>query len=463
MTSARDESYNSLHIGFDDTDSVSCRCTTHLAFKIVDYLLKTDTRFIDYPLLIRLNPNVPWKTRGNGAICLRIKTRNHRKIIEYVKESIEHRSETGAGANPAVAFLAGEQVPGALKELSRLAMFDIVSICDAEKIAIQSCIEYYTFGNGQGLVGSLAAIGSLLLGDHTFEAIAYRKMENCGTIREVDVSRVRQYTKDTFPTTFNNFDGKKKRVLITPHGPDPVFCGIRGENPQVVVRSLKQLQIQEELDGYMVFRSNQGTNMHLQNELNLKELRSFTAGYIQCKVSKKPRPVQGGHVIFEVQDENGCTSPAAVYEPTGLTSLASNLEPGDNIEIGCSVRASTSKFPRILNIEYILVLELSELHKLLNPLCRHCGKRMKSEGRNKGFQCDKCGFKDRASEKNYVVQKRNISTGLYVPIPSAHRHLTKPMQRYGIEKTVFSPQPQLKVVLEWFYSLSNTNHCVARS
>ena len=87
---------------------------------------------------------------------------------------------------------------------------------------------------------------------------------------------------------------------------------------------------------------------------------------------------------------------------------------------------------------------------------------MKSEGRNKGFQCDKCGFKDRASEKNYVVQKRNISTGLYVPIPSAHRHLTKPMQRYGIEKTVFGPRPQLKVISQWFYSLSNTNHSIDR-
>ena len=25
---------------------------------------------VDYPRLVRLNPNVPWKTRGNGAVAL---------------------------------------------------------------------------------------------------------------------------------------------------------------------------------------------------------------------------------------------------------------------------------------------------------------------------------------------------------------------------------------------------------
>jgi|SRR5215217_2656030 tRNA(Ile2)-agmatinylcytidine synthase len=458
MTTSRDQSSDILHIGFDDTDSVSSGCTTHLAFKIVQYLLNLQSRFIDYPLLIRLNPNVPWKTRGNGAVCLRIQTRKHRRIVEYIKQAIEHSSETASGTNPAVAFLTEEQVPNSLKDLSRIALFDIVTAQYAEKIAQENGIEYYSFGSGQGLVGSLAAIGCLLRHDHTFEAIAYRKIQNCGTVRVVDASRVRQYSKNTFPNTFNNYDEKRRRVLITPHGPDPVFCGIRGENPDVVVESLKELQIQEELDGYMVFRSNQGTNMHLQNELKLKGLKTFSAGYIQCKISKTPHPIPGGHVIFEVQDENRLTSPAAVYEPTGLTNLALGLDVGDTIEIGCSVRGSTSKFSKTLNIEYILVLTLNEIHRTFNPICQSCGKRMKSEGRNKGFQCDKCGFKDRDSNKIYVIQNRNVSKGLYVPLSSAHRHLTKPIQRYGMEKSFFNPYPQLKLYSEWFCSSHTLNH-----
>ena len=458
MTAPSNELSDVLHIGFDDTDSVTSGCTTHLAFKIVRFLLNIQTRFIDYPLLIRLNPNVPWKTRGNGAVCLRIQTTKNRKIVEYVKHAIEVTSETAKGTNPAVAFLSGEHVPRSIKDLSRIALFDIVTKQRAEKVAHENGLEYYSYGTGQGLVGSLAAIGSLLCHDHTYEAIAYRKIKNCGNVRVVDASRVRLFSRNTFPDTFNNYDERHRRVLITPHGPDPVFCGIRGENPEVVVRSLKELKIQEELDGYMVFRSNQGTNMHLQDELKLKQLKTFSAGYLECKVSKTPRPIPGGHVIFEVQDKNGSTSPAAVYEPTGLTNLALRLDVGDKIEIGCSVRASTSKFPKILNIEYILVLRVNEVHRSFNPICQRCGKRMKSEGRNKGFQCDKCGFRDKCGTKIDVIQRRSISKGLYVPTANAHRHLTKPIQRYGIEKKFFTPYPQLKLYSEWFCSLPTLHH-----
>ena len=62
----------SLHIGLDDTDSPAGGCTTYIAALLVEKLIGLGCTFIDYPNLIRLNPNVPWKTRGNGALCLRI-------------------------------------------------------------------------------------------------------------------------------------------------------------------------------------------------------------------------------------------------------------------------------------------------------------------------------------------------------------------------------------------------------
>ena len=68
-----------LHIGFDDTDSPKAMCTTYLAYKIVNSI-KNDVEFLDVPHLIRFNPNIPWKTRGNGAIALSIKTKNPKKI-----------------------------------------------------------------------------------------------------------------------------------------------------------------------------------------------------------------------------------------------------------------------------------------------------------------------------------------------------------------------------------------------
>jgi len=77
-----------LNIGFDDTDSPTGMCTTFLAYKIVDLLQKQKTEFLDFPKLIRFNPNIPWKTRGNGAVSLKIKTRNPSKIKNQIKNLV---------------------------------------------------------------------------------------------------------------------------------------------------------------------------------------------------------------------------------------------------------------------------------------------------------------------------------------------------------------------------------------
>lgn len=428
----------SLCIGIDDTDSPFGKCTTHLAFKITEYVLeKTGADFIDYPLLIRLNPNIPWKTRGNGAVCLRINSdaQDQQRITEFVKNYVESNSATGSGANPGVVFFRDRQLPEALVEFSKRAMFDVISKQDAIKLANKIGVEYFTLGNGRGLVGALAAIGCLLDGDHTFEAIAYRRPENCGTERMINVNKVIELSKKTFPYTFNNYDFDNRRVLIAPHGVDPVFCGIRGENADIVASSLRSLDIEEKAEGCLVYRSNQGTNMHLQNELKLSDQRSFASGYLRCKVSVNPSKVQGGHAFFVVENDHGQSFPAAVYEPTGLTNVASLLVQGDTIELGGGVRKPSSKHPKILNVEYLLVLELVNVVGILNPLCKTCSKRMKSEGKGKGFQCKHCKSREPPTVQKEIVNiPRKILPGLYIPTPKAHRHLTKPLHRYGLEK-----------------------------
>src|SRR5215831_5987259 len=98
-----------IHVGIDDTDSLNGRCTTHIAYKIVNYILQNRLgEFVDYPLLIRLNPNVPWKTRGNGAVCLRLRSDNYARIVDYVTKYVEDNSALDSGANPGVAILAGK-------------------------------------------------------------------------------------------------------------------------------------------------------------------------------------------------------------------------------------------------------------------------------------------------------------------------------------------------------------------
>jgi tRNA(Ile2)-agmatinylcytidine synthase len=59
-----------MFIAADDTDSSTWMCTTFLATELVRAFPELD--LIGLPRLVRLNPAVPWKTRGNGAICINL-------------------------------------------------------------------------------------------------------------------------------------------------------------------------------------------------------------------------------------------------------------------------------------------------------------------------------------------------------------------------------------------------------
>ena len=58
-----------MWIGIDDTDSLKGGCTTYVATEII---AEMPYDLIKFPRLVRLNPNIPWKTRGNGDITLYI-------------------------------------------------------------------------------------------------------------------------------------------------------------------------------------------------------------------------------------------------------------------------------------------------------------------------------------------------------------------------------------------------------
>src|SRR3712207_9220225 len=81
---------------------------------------------------------------------------------DYIRQAVEEGSAIGSGANPAIAFLESDYVPTKLQEFSALAMCDIMSKQMSEKVAKAAGVQYFTFGNGQGLVGSLGAMGCLL-------------------------------------------------------------------------------------------------------------------------------------------------------------------------------------------------------------------------------------------------------------------------------------------------------------
>ena len=56
-------------------------------------------------------------------------------------------------------------------------------------------------------------------------------------------------------------------------------------------------------------------------------------------------------------------------------------------------------------------------------------------GKNQGFRCEKCGSKYPQVKKKEKIIPRTLKTGLYLTSTRSQRHLTKPLTRYGQEKT----------------------------
>ncbi|MEN3056121.1 MAG: tRNA(Ile)(2)-agmatinylcytidine synthase [Candidatus Methanosuratincola petrocarbonis] len=420
------------HLGIDDTDSLKRGCTTYVGALLVERLLP-QAAFIDFPNLIRLNPNIPWKSRGNAAICLRISTqRDCDYLLELAEEVVEENRDRQDEKNqPGIALLQGE-VPDRLKLFGRRALYDVLSVEDAISLARELGVKYKTIKGGRGLVGALAAIGNTLEGDHTYELIVYRKKETWDRMRQVDRESVVEMDKETSPYTFNNLDYETGRVLITPHGSDPILFGVRGESPGVLRQALKVLKFSGG-DRWVIYRSNQGTDAHLINNAAVAGLRPYQAAVIEGELTVAPKVIRGGHTIAELGDATGRIDIVAYEKSGGIQRVLRGLLPGDRVRAYGGVSPQEERSPKLtLNLEKLEVLELVKT-AARNPLCEKCKVRMKAKGRNKGYKCEKCGLE--AKEPVFESLDRKAKEGVYLPPPRSVRHLTKPLQRYGMEKS----------------------------
>lgn len=440
-----------MHIGFDDTDSTRKGCTTYIAALLVEKLQKFRVEFIDYLNLIRLNPNVPWKTRGNGALCIRIKCDGNveEKIKETVISTVEEHSDINfKGTEPGIVFLKTEKIPKKIKIFSKKTITGVVSLKEALKLVKKFRAEAVGFKNGRGIIGGLAAVGETLQRDHTYEIIAYRVPENYGLKRMVDDDSIFKMDEATQPYTFNNVDWEKKRVIITPRGPDPILFGIRGETPEDVKKAFSMVKPLEPIERWVIFRTNQGTDAHLKRVEKLSQIKPYHPVVARGFVASEPKIVPRRHVIFSIRDNSGRVDCAA-YEPTGtLRKVASKLIEGDYVEVYGGVRKPSGKKPLTINLEKIRLLKLAPKVVYQNPLCPKCGKRLKSMGKGKGFRCEKCNLKYGELGKVGVKIKREIRRGLYITSPRSQRHLTKPFRRYGLEKRQAKIE---KLIDEWHF------------
>jgi len=425
-----------LWIGVDDTDSLSGMCTTFLATEIVRDLTE-DFDLIGYPRLVRLNPNIPWKTRGNGAICVAIGVgrgpsgivgsfdgapvqsfvrgetpKPLDEICDRVRKLVEGWAYfEDPDTNPAFVILRRKPEPG----LYWKAVRRIVSLPEA-RAAVHANGIIRSYKNGRGTIGALSAV-SWKPRDRTYEILTYRYPALWGTRRSIEADSVIEMDR-AFPSTFDNYDYENSRLVIAPRTPCPILFGIRGDDPSDLRPAMEMVR-GERPSRWLIFETNQGTDDHVVRSRGSEACRTVR---FEGTVTDAPRTLPGGHVVFAV-DGGSVTA----YEPSKQFRLSvRRLLPGDRVEVIGAVRES----PSTVNLEKIRVLGLvPEVRKVANPTCHVCFKRAKSLGRGRGFRCARCRIRFPESAAVTVRIRRALQLGWYEPPVGSRRHLSMPIKR----------------------------------
>ncbi|WMW23888.1 tRNA(Ile)(2)-agmatinylcytidine synthase [Methanolobus sediminis] len=417
-------------IGIDDTDSREGMCTTYLCALLRDEL-SSFAKIISDPILVRLNPTIPYKTRGNASVALFIECGDKEKVIRHVTEKIASMAcLDNENTNPGVVFVDEGQFDAVKSELSsffRRAVKDVIMIDEAKELASELDLEFHAFKNGRGLIGALSACGAMLdpEWDHTYEYLAYREKEVWDTRRKVDESSLFEADRQTYPDTWDTVDLANNMVVCVPHSGDPVLYGIRGKDASSVEKAASFV-VSEPVERVCVYRTNQGTDMHLISVSSISEIEEMHSYILEGEVLSEPITIRGGHTIFPLKDAAGDVIDCAAFEPTkNFREIIRKLIPGDKVVVYGSVTENT------VNVEKIKITGLAKAYDIRNPPCPSCGKRMKSAGSGQGYRCKKCGTSSVIPERTAI--ERDILPGFYEVPPCARRHLAKQLLRFENE------------------------------
>lgn len=425
-----------LWLGLDSTDSVRGGCTTHVVALLAELVVRLGGTLLEHPCLVRLNPNIPFKTRGNGATSLHFKMDESTlpNFIRCAEASVTEEADLAHdNADPGLVII---ETPIAmdLRQFAARCLHEVVTLSEAFKLAERHKIYYHVWKTGRGLVGALAAASLKLPPDYIFELIAYRTKDNVGKTRQIDPHSVFAMDESTSPFTLNNADPETGRILITPRGPDPVLLGIRGESAEAVLEAFTMLDIHEEIERWIIFQSNECTDSHVKRAASISELSPNVAAAIQGVVCGRPWVARGGHVFVTLADNTGEITLAA-YEPTGsFRNVVEGLLTGDEVIAVGGVKSHTDGNGLLLNLESLTTVNLRQEMEA-NPRCPSCGRGMESMGSRKGHRCRRCGLRISNSTKLPSPVPRELEQGRqYMPPPRAHRHLTQPLTRLQLRE-----------------------------
>ena len=416
-------------LGLDDTDSATRgMCTTYVAAKIAERLPGACRTF-----LIRLNPAIEYKTRGNGAVAITTDTGLDEAFAIGEEVLEEFAITTDPATNPGLVGVASPaQRPDALHQYAIEAVRDVHPLSSVTEQVPRLVDRSRGWGDRRGLIGATAAIGAAnvyeasargcpkdgVFADWTVELIAYREPQRWGSDRLIEPESLAAGLTPEDGTVWDNIDAQSGELVCLPNSPCPVLVGLRGDDPNTLRTVLAQLE-GESIANDRLFLTNQGTDVHLRPGVpgRLREQRAYR---LAGTVASSPETLEGGHVrVSLVVGERRLRCFA--FEPTKrFRSSVRALRAGDRVLVCGGFNNGA------LNLEKFAVLELRRTERVV-PECSDCGKRMESAGRGQGYRCKECPTR-RPSRTRQPIQ-RELDIGWYEVPPDARRHLAKPLVR----------------------------------
>ncbi|WP_224332986.1 tRNA(Ile)(2)-agmatinylcytidine synthase [Haloprofundus halobius] len=413
-------------IGLDDTDSrEQGMCTTYAATLVADAIRKAGWR-VERRLLVRLNPAVKHKTRGNAALALHTNAPPEAamdlasSVVDRLAVSDDPRTSPGvvvADGDPAT-------VPGSIRRFAREGVRDFHTTDRAVELAESAGYRHRGWCGGRGRIGALAAVGAWAAFDEwTYEHISYREFDRCGTPRNVDDDSVFAAAEAAYPDAWDTVDTEEDQAVCVPNAPGPILYGIRGDDADAVRRVAEGIE-SESTERTALFLTNQGTDAHLRTGA-LDAVEDGRAYRLDGRVYDAPETRTGGHVFVTLADGRGGTLPCVAFEPTKrFRDRVRALRSGDRLTVCGEVSGGT------LKLEKFAVRELNRVEAVV-PDCPACGRRMESAGRNQGYRCRDCRTRKPGKVDRHV--ERDLEVGWYEVPPCARRHVAKPLVRGGFD------------------------------
>ncbi|HEV2166872.1 MAG TPA: DUF1743 domain-containing protein [Thermoplasmata archaeon] len=428
-----------MWIGIDDTDGPGGGCTTFVLTELLRVARAQRVDLIGAPRLVRLNPNIPWKTRGNAALSARfgrgrgaptpigelpegpavahpaggpLSKEQAEPFLTAAWEAVLRGSERGPRCDPAMA--AFEAPPPASFYYD--AVRSVVRIPEARSALRAGNARSWTRGSARGLVGAIASV-AWPGRRHTWELIAYRRTPTSKRQREVDPASVEAAAR-RFDSLFQCTDATTRRLLVTPHTGCPVLFGLRSADPEVLPSAFGMIR-SEPVERWIVFRTNQGTGDHIVDR-RIGEVGPYEPARLSGAVASTPQVLRGGHVRFRIAEPDGSQVECWAYEPTKLLpKVARSLSIGDAV----SVWGGRGRDPAF-RLEGIEVLRApARVRGLRPPRCPGCHRATDSLGRLRGFRCSRCRRRFPPESAETIRAPAEFGPGTYHPTPSARRHL----------------------------------------